>query len=150
MFLKSILTLSCLNQIPTFLKLYYTDTELKYNNELMTLICTQTIIGSISDIYRLVYNYKNYVSSSLRILDMVHVSCISIPAIFYTIYINDLNYINNIQYLFYAFLFWCNSYILYTNNTNVDNILNDLSIWNHVLWHLFMGIFTYNLISYST
>ena len=140
MVLKSILTLSCLNQVPTFLKLYFTEIDIKYKNEILFVIFTQTLIGSISDIYRLVYNYKNYLSSSLRILDMVHVSCISVPVICYTVYINDLTYINHIQYFLYALLFWYNSYIIYTNNTNVDNILNDLSIWNHVLWHLFMGV----------
>lgn len=123
------------------------EDEIKYKNEILFIIGSQTIIGSISDIYRLVYDYKNYLATFLKTTDILHVSCISMPIIGYTIYINNLNYIDNINYFLYALLFWFNSYIIYINNGDMTNTLNKLSIWNHILWHFFMGLFTYNLLS---
>ena len=121
--------------------------EINYKNEILFIIGSQTIIGSISDIYRLVYDYKNNLASFLKTIDILHVSCISAPLIGYTIYSNNLNYIDNIHYSLYALLFWFNSYIIYINNADMTNSLNKLSIWNHILWHFFMGLFTYNLLS---
>ena len=98
MFLELLYSLSCLNQVPSLLKLYNSDNDFKYKNLILFLFCTQTLIATISDSYSLIYT--NYLSKMLKKLDTLHIICISTPLLFYSIRINNLNC--EIEYFIYS------------------------------------------------
>ena len=139
MFLELLYSLSCFCVMPTFLNLYFYKTDLLYKKELMTVMVSQSIIGWTSDNYSLIST--NYLSKLLIKLDTIHVSCLALPFLFYYIYINNLNY--EIEYFFYALLFWINQRIIYRNKGN-NKQLYKLALWNHIGWHYFIGLFIYN------
>ena len=144
MFLELLYSLSCFCPLPGVFNLYYKNNFI-CKNEIMALMLLQTLIGFTSDSYSLMYN--NYLSHILNKIDRIAVCCISLPSLFYVSHINQLKYINNIQYLLSAILFWYNGHTIHLNNKINNNKLYKLILWNHISWHYFMGLYIYKLTS---
>ena len=102
------------------------------------------MIGSLSDIYSLYYS--NYWSKLFYYLDIFHVNCISMPSIYYIIYKNKLQYKDHHHYLIAAILFWINGFTIRKNNEKSNKNLYYLSMYNHILWHVCIGTFSYKLL----
>lgn len=136
--LEIIFVISCSCTMPFFFRLYNQE-DFEYKNWTLSVILTQTIIGTLSDSYNLYY--KNRLGKVLVIMDRFHVICLSFPTISIISYANNLHFSPNSFIL--AILFWFNGNIIYNNNCNNNKSLQKLQLWNHILWHIFMGIGTF-------
>ena len=111
--LEIIFVISCSCVMPFFFRLYNQE-DFEYKNWTLSVILTQTIIGTLSDSYNLYY--KNRLGKVLLIMDRFHVICLSFPTISIISYGNNLHFSPNSFIL--AILFWFNGNIIYNNNCN--------------------------------
>ena len=138
-FLEVIFIISSLCVMPMYFRLYFLD-NIHYKKCTLIVCVTQTIIGTLSDTYNLYYSNKY--GKLIVYMDRLRVSCISFPVLFLTSYFNELHY--QIYYFIIAILFWINQHLLFRINKNINNLsIKKFQLWNHILWHTFMGIGCY-------